>query len=63
MKTVWVLLSDSEHLGPAYGTYTLGRWPLILHNYASGVPHLSLCPALYTITLHLSTSFSSMYEG
>ena len=50
------LSSYSEHLGPAYGTHTLSGRPAVLHDYGSGVLHLSLGSALHTVCLHLFTS-------
>jgi len=50
------LSAYSEHLGPTYGTHTLSSRPTILHGYVSGIPHLSLGPALHTVCLHLFTS-------
>ena len=50
------LLPYPEHLGPAYGTYALSSRPAVLHDYVSGVLHLSLGAALHTVCLHMFTS-------
>jgi len=41
-----------EHLSPARGTYTLGRWSPVLHGDALGIFHFPLGPALHTVCLH-----------
>ena len=48
--------ADSEHLGSALGTSTLGCRFTILHFDSPGIAHLSLGPALHTIGLHRLTS-------
>ena len=50
------LSAYSEHLGPTYGTHTLSSRPAVLHDYGSGILHLSLGSALHTVCLHLFTS-------
>jgi hypothetical protein len=45
-------LSDSEHLGAAYGTDTLSSRPAVLHGYGSGIPYFPLGTAFHTISLH-----------
>ena len=49
-------LSYSEHLGSTRWTYTLCRWPSILHGYAFGILHFSFGAAFHTVCLHWLTS-------
>jgi hypothetical protein len=55
----YLALTDSEHLGAAYRTCSLGRRPAVLHGDTSGILYLPLSSALNTISLHIQTSFGS----
>lgn len=52
IPTLALSLANSEHLGAAYRAHTLGCGLTILHDDASSVPHLSLCPTLHAVSLH-----------
>ena len=50
-------LSNSEHLGSADRTRTLGSRFAVLHGYALGIFHFSLCLVFNAVCLHLITPY------
>jgi hypothetical protein len=50
-------LANTEHFGAASGADTLSRGLAILHGNTLSVLHFFLGAALYTVSLHVDTSF------
>jgi len=48
----YLTLSNSEHLGSAYGAHTLSCRLTILHGYGLGVFHFPFGAAFHAVSLH-----------